>query len=118
MAAQSTLSFKLAFERLAPVFVVFTACMYVYAWVKHPDIIKFLTHLFFYQLPLLVAHAYMAFIATLEYPGCVTGGTDDSESPFDWEDEVWINPGTGAQMIGGVGGIDTMGYGFGSGPGD
>jgi hypothetical protein len=117
MPEQSTLRFKFVFERLAPLFVVLTLGMYAYVWNRYPNVLEFLRHVFTHQVPLLAAHTYLAFMITLNQ-NCVSPGEAVGEDEFSWEEELWINPGTGAPMIGGVGGVDVLGYPFGSGPGD
>jgi hypothetical protein len=110
--------FRAAFDWLALPFLGITAAVYVYAWFKYPSFTEFMKHAFPYQVPVLAAHGGLAYLlATAKPPRQVSSMAEDEEG-WSEEEEVWINPGTGATMIGGVGGIDTAGYGWGSGPHD
>lgn len=108
------MNFKTAFTQLASVFSGLTLCMYAYVWTEYPDIIEFLNHLFPYQALVVAAHAFCAFLATLKPIHQVASNYHDPDD----EEFEWINPGTGAPMLNGMGGVDAMGYPFGSGPDD
>lgn len=117
MTEQPCIGFKQAFERLAPIFVVLTGCMYLYVWLKYQDVLSFLSNMFPHLAPLLAAHVYLAFVASRNHT-IAAGPEYVEEDDDDWDEGLWVNPGTGAVMIGGPGGIDAMGYAYGSGPSD
>jgi hypothetical protein len=115
---EKRLRFKAAFDWLALPFVAITAAVYVYVWVRYPTFTAFMNHAFPYQVPVIAVHCGLAYlVATAKPPRQESGQAEDDECGSE-DDEFWINPNTGATMIGGIGGIDTMGYGFGSGPDD
>jgi hypothetical protein len=109
------MDFKTAFRRLAPLFAVLTVCMHVYVWLKYQSVLAFLHNMFLHLAPLLAAHVYLAFLASRNHT-IATGGEYVEEDGDDGDDVLWVNPGTGSPMIGGIGGIDTSGYTYGSGP--
>lgn len=108
------MNFRTAFARLATLFAGLTLCMYLYVWIQYPDILQFLRHVFPHQALVVAAHAICACLATLKPSHQVTSGCQDPDE----EDFEWINPETGAPMLNGMGGVDAMGYPFGSGPDD
>jgi len=117
MDEHQTFSFKAAFERLAPLFAVMTVCMHVYVWLRYQDLKAFLDNMFLHLAPLLAAHAYLAFLASNNYVNVPVCSEEDSEvDAFGWNEDLCVNPHTGAPMIGGIGGIDATGYTYGSGP--
>lgn len=106
------MDFKSAFTRLAPLFAGLTLCMYVYVWLRYPDVLSFLHNLFPHQAPLLAAHTYMAFLLTLQWPGGHAGDTEDLDAYLDAL--ALVNPGSGLTMVGGMGGVDIAGNTWGS----
>lgn len=106
------MDFKRAFARLVPLFAGLTLCMYIYVWLKYPDIVQFFDNLLTYQVPLIAAHAYLALIVTFRQDGhqpCDTDGLDDY-----LESLALVNPGSGMPMADGMGGVDAEGNTYGT----
>lgn len=108
-------AFRESYTRLAPVFLALNVCLGAYLWICHDGFLGMMHYLFPCMVPLLVGHALAAFIRTLPPAQQTTWVADDGD---DGIETVVVNPGTGAPMIGGVGGVDAMGYMYGNGPDD
>lgn len=106
------MDFKSAFTRLAPLFAGLTLCMYVYVWLRYPDVLSFLHNLLLHQAPLLAAHTYMAFLLTLPRAEGHAGDTEELDEYL--EALALVNPGSGLPMVGGMGGVDVDGNTWGS----
>jgi len=107
-------TFRESYTRLAPLFLVLNVCLGVYLWIRHDGFLGMMHYLFPCMVPLFVGHALAAFIRMLPPAQQATWAAEDEE---DFETIV-VNPGTGAPMFFGAGGVDSMGYTYGCGPDD
>lgn len=108
-------TFRESYILIAPLFLVLNVGLEAYLWVRYGGFLEMMHHLFPYMVPLLVGHVVAAFIRTLPPAQQATWVADDDDEGIE---TIVVNPGTGSPMVGGAGGVDTMGYMYGSGPND